>query len=232
MSQVDEAAAARLHRPEDQVALPAPADSGQRDFSQALLPEEGVEVFQRILFHNSLPQMAVCTRNLSALMLQINEAPQARLGEKADQPASPGGGHPRPKLRSSYAAPRNETEEKLASIWQQLLGIAQVGIHDNFFEMGGHSLLAIQALSRIRQAFQLEISLHELFEVPTVAGLAQRIEAASLTKPESPGLPIPAVPHEEQLPAHVDQLSDQEVYNMLADLLAAEQSQEAQRKDR
>ncbi|MDQ3981472.1 MAG: non-ribosomal peptide synthetase, partial [Actinomycetota bacterium] len=75
-------------------------------------------------------------------------------------------------------APRNPTEEKLASIWEELLGGGPVGIHDGFFELGGHSLLATQMVSRIRDAFAVELELRAVFEAPTIARLAPRVDAA------------------------------------------------------
>jgi amino acid adenylation domain-containing protein len=74
-------------------------------------------------------------------------------------------------------APRTPVEEILAGIWTQVLGLKQVGIHDNFFERGGHSLLAIQVISRVRDAFQVELPLRSLFEAPTVAKFATKLEA-------------------------------------------------------
>jgi amino acid adenylation domain-containing protein len=76
----------------------------------------------------------------------------------------------------SYVAPGTCIEEELARIWGQILGKQQVGIYDNFFELGGHSLLATQLTSRIRDAFQVELSVRILFEAPTVASLAKHIE--------------------------------------------------------
>ncbi|NEQ77462.1 MAG: SDR family NAD(P)-dependent oxidoreductase [Okeania sp. SIO2C9] len=72
--------------------------------------------------------------------------------------------------------PRNETEHEIAQIWQDLLGVSQVGIYDNFFELGGNSLLATQVISRLRQAFEMELTLQDLFEYPTVAGITQNLE--------------------------------------------------------
>jgi acyl carrier protein len=77
----------------------------------------------------------------------------------------------------AYVAPRNATEEVLASIWSELLKLERVGVQDNFFDLGGHSLLAMRVATRIRDAFQLELPLRTLFEVPVLADLAERIDA-------------------------------------------------------
>ena len=113
---------------------------------------------------------------------------------KIDRRALPAPDRTRPGLDKAYAAPRTPTEELLAEIWAQVLDIERVGIHDNFFDLGGHSLLATQAASRMREAFKVEIPLRRLFEVPTVAGLAESIEVArqagqNLLAP--PILPVP-----------------------------------------
>ena len=79
--------------------------------------------------------------------------------------------------------PRTPTEKLLVGIWQEVLGIESVGVHDNFFEMGGHSLLAIQILSHIRQTYGAlrELSLRHLFEFPTIAELGQKIDLRDLS---------------------------------------------------
>ncbi|MEE8583430.1 MAG: amino acid adenylation domain-containing protein, partial [Acidobacteriota bacterium] len=77
--------------------------------------------------------------------------------------------------RGEYVAPRTPDEELLASILSDVLGAGKVGVHDNFFELGGHSLLATQVVSRVRQAFKVDLPLRRLFEAPSVASLAQRI---------------------------------------------------------
>ena len=70
-----------------------------------------------------------------------------------------------------YVAPRNPTEEIVAAIFAELLETEQIGILHNFFEVGGHSLLAVQLASRLRETFQVEVSLKRIFEDPTVAGV-------------------------------------------------------------
>ena len=79
----------------------------------------------------------------------------------------------------AYLAPRNETEASIALIWAEVLGVSEVGVHSNFFELGGHSLRATQVISRLQKRFGVELALRSMFETPTVAGLAQKIEAAT-----------------------------------------------------
>jgi amino acid adenylation domain-containing protein len=80
------------------------------------------------------------------------------------------------ELSAAYVAPRTPTEELLVGIWATVLGVERVGVEDNFFEVGGHSLLATQLISRIREAFAIEMPLRTLFERPTIAALAEDIE--------------------------------------------------------
>lgn len=84
-------------------------------------------------------------------------------------------------LEVDFVAPRTSTQELIAAIFSEVLGLKQVGIHDNFFALGGHSLLVIQVISRLQQTFNVELSVLTLFEAPTVIDLSVRIETVCLT---------------------------------------------------
>jgi amino acid adenylation domain-containing protein len=105
---------------------------------------------------------------------------------------------PEPDLRAvsggEPAAPRTPLEELLAAIWAELIGVGEVGIHDNFFKLGGHSLIATRLLSRVRDAVNAEVPLAALFEAPTVAGLARAVEA---TLRETAGAPAGRIPRRD-----------------------------------
>jgi amino acid adenylation domain-containing protein len=118
---------------------------------------------------------------------------------KVDRRALPALARPQPELDVAFVEPRNHTEELLAGIWAQVLGIARVGVYDNFFDLGGHSLLATRVVSRVRETFQLEIPLRLLFEVPTVAGLAESLEESRRSGQNLQAPPIRPVPRDRDL---------------------------------
>src|SRR6185436_8527708 len=110
---------------------------------------------------------------------------------KVNRRALPAPDNVRPTLEASFVAPRNSIEETLAGIWSQLLGVERVGVQDGFFELGGHSLLATQLVSRVREAFGVEIPLRAIFEAPTIAGLAERVRSANGGASAPPIRPAP-----------------------------------------
>jgi amino acid adenylation domain-containing protein len=116
---------------------------------------------------------------------------------KVNRRALPAPEGQRPDLREAYVAPRSDEEEELAQIWAELLGLDRVGVHDNFFELGGHSLMATQLVSRVREAFRVELPIPAMFRAATVAELAQAIRKEE-GKPQS--LPIEPVARDADLP--------------------------------
>jgi amino acid adenylation domain-containing protein len=106
-----------------------------------------------------------------AAFVLLEQLPLTRNG-KVDRRALP-----KPERQGAFVAPRSPVEERLAGMWAEVLGLERVGIHDNFFELGGHSLLATQVISRLRDAFRVELPVRRLFdEGATVAGLAELLE--------------------------------------------------------
>ena len=97
---------------------------------------------------------------------------------KADRRQLPAPDHVRPDSSQAFVPPRTPIEEVLTGIWSDVLGLDQVSVTDNFFDLGGHSLLATQVISRMREAFRLDIPLRKLFERPSVEGLAEAVNAA------------------------------------------------------
>ncbi len=93
--------------------------------------------------------------------------------------------YPRANLSTAYVSPSNHIEQEIATIWQELLGIEKIGIHDNFFDIGGNSLVATQLISRIQEIFSVDLPLASLFEQPTIANLAELILQKQIEETDS-----------------------------------------------
>ncbi len=114
---------------------------------------------------------------IPAAFVMLDKFPLTPNG-KVDRRALPAPDSRRDENVRPFMAPRTTTEEVLADIWRSVLGLEQVGIEDNFFESGGHSLMATQVLSRVREAFQIELPLKQFFAAPVISDQAAAIEAA------------------------------------------------------
>ncbi len=104
---------------------------------------------------------------------------------KLDRNALPVPDSSRPQLDVAYAAPQTSIEEKLVEIWEEILGLRPIGIHDNFFDLGGHSLAGASLISRLNRTFGLDLAVRVLFEAPTVAQLTSSIEVQHRTLSKS-----------------------------------------------
>jgi acyl transferase domain-containing protein len=150
--------------------------AGEEGTRQTLDSEQGSAVFSRILALPLGPQVVVSVSDLERRL-----ADWVALQERREEILSR---HDRPPLTTAYEAPATPMEEVLAALWEELLGCQPVGIRDNFFDLGGHSLLGVRLNARLRQMFSLDLPLATLFENPTIAQLAQACELSLLEQVE------------------------------------------------
>ena len=127
---------------------------------------------------------------------------------KIDRRALPAADGSRDKENRQFVAPRSDTERMLAEIWSQVLGVAEISIHDNFFTLGGHSLLSTQVVTRIRSAFAVDLSIRQIFAAPILEDLATVIVRAQAED-------VAAIELDE-MRAALNDLSEEEVLAMLA----------------
>ncbi|MFL6200193.1 MAG: amino acid adenylation domain-containing protein, partial [Thermoanaerobaculia bacterium] len=116
---------------------------------------------------------------------------------RVDRRALPDPAADRPETGAAFVAPQTAAEEMLEGIWCEVLGVPQAGANDNFFDLGGHSLLGTQVVSRVRERFHVELPLRAIFESPTLAALARRIEDLRRTGGEEGPPRIEPLPREE-----------------------------------
>ncbi len=175
---------------------------GDKQLVAYVVPQRKQEIATGVLrefLRTRLPEYMVPGRFvlLHALPLTANR--------KLDRLALPAPDRARPELDNPPVAPRSHVEEVVAGIWTEVLGLDGIGVSDNFLELGGHSLKATQVVSRVREAFHVELPVHSLFTTPTVAGLAEVIERVGRegVSPQAP--PLQPVPREAGLPLSFSQ---------------------------
>jgi acyl transferase domain-containing protein/thioesterase domain-containing protein/acyl carrier protein len=146
-------------------------------FHKGILPEEGINAFNYILV-NRPHQILVSSSDLKLRIQHLRTLQSAKVLEQSNLQKIL---HPRPILNNPYVPPRNELEQNIADIWQILLGVEQIGIYDNFFDLGGDSLIAIQVISKLSTILKTKISAHTLLNAPTIAELASLIQQNSFS---------------------------------------------------
>ena len=142
----------------------------------AVKPDEGMDAFERILSYKNTTQIVVSTGDLHDRIdkwIKLKTLQESEKLIQAEQPIIP---QARPNLPYEYVAPESDMHIKIAAIWTKLLGIKKIGIHDDFFDLGGDSLLGTQLISQLRETFQVEIPIRSLFDNPTISGVSEKIE--------------------------------------------------------
>ncbi|MDZ8110303.1 MAG: SDR family NAD(P)-dependent oxidoreductase [Nostoc sp. DedQUE12a] len=140
------------------------------NLKQGILPHEGVDVFHRIL-ENTMPQVVISTSDLLDVLKYYNSDNNAPGLDFLETVNSSKLKYPRPELSNDYVAPRNQNEQKLVDIWQEVIGIEKIGIYDNFFELGGDSLIGIQLIAILNKQFDSNLSVAKLYECPNISSM-------------------------------------------------------------
>ncbi|WP_415233551.1 type I polyketide synthase [Pseudorhodobacter sp.] len=136
------------------------------NLTQGIRPQEGAEAFARALSLDAV-QIIISSLDLPALIAQAGQT---------DPAPKPGQSFARPDLDTDFVGPRNDIERTLTGFWQDLLGLGQVGVEDDFFALGGHSLIAVRLFAMVRKAYRVDFPISVLFEAPTIAACAALIE--------------------------------------------------------
>lgn len=153
------------------------ADKARNDVMTAVLREaitapEGLEAFDRIMSQPNLVQAVASSVDVNLWSRQLATMHAGRvMGEEVSA------GFQRPDLAADFAAPSSPVEKSLAKVWSELLGVRQVGVNDDFFDLGGNSLVGVRLFAAVRKQFQVSLPLSTLFEAPTIAELASILVA-------------------------------------------------------
>ncbi|MGN9786184.1 type I polyketide synthase [Nonomuraea sp. ZG12] len=136
-------------------------------------PADGAEAFRRLLAVPLGPQVVVNATALPEFVAGVRELTQDTVADELDAASAAGG---QDALPSDHVAPRNDLETTLAGLWGEVLGARQVSVEQDFFELGGNSLVAVQLIALIRKKVGVRLPMRSLFQVPTVAGMAALVE--------------------------------------------------------
>lgn len=143
--------------------------SGDKKLIAYIIDSEGQYDTEKLKSHlkSRLPDYMI-----PSFFMDIPELPLNSSG-KADRKALPAPGNKRPELQVMYKSPANETEKLLSRLWSSILNIDKIGVHDNFFDLGGNSLLALRLASILKQEHRLNLPVTKLYQEPTIAGIAK-----------------------------------------------------------
>ncbi len=161
---------------------------------------EGFDALERILSARIGGHLLATSVDIRDWLAEIeSRARPARSAQKADRVGTVSEGFSRPSLSADFLAPRNDIERELAGIWRELLGLSEVGVKDDFFELGGQSLVAVRLFNKIRKRYGVSLPLSTLFEAPTIAGCAQIVaeELGVTLVTDGPAAPAFAVANAE-----------------------------------
>ncbi|HEU4328581.1 MAG TPA: AMP-binding protein, partial [Roseiflexaceae bacterium] len=196
------------------VAVPGPAGDDQIVAYVVPKTEDALQDAElKTYLEERLPEYMVPSAVVALERLPLT--PNGKLDQKA-LPAPDWGAS-----EDAYAPPRTPVEQRLAEIWAEVLGLPRVGIHDNFFKLGGNSLLATRCIARLPEHYQIDLPLRHMFAEPTIAGFAGAITVQELSAPAPAAEPpaqdaAPLGESLEQILDTFERLSEDELLALLA----------------
>lgn len=132
-----------------------------------MLPAEGIQAFEHVIGQDDHHQLVNSTGDIDMRIQQWIRLDPVKIVRPNEQH------HARPPLSTAYVAPSSSYEKRVADIWQEILGIEQIGIYDNFFDLGGNSLIGLQVIARVKKEFDTQVPIVALFEAPTISTLTK-----------------------------------------------------------
>ena len=189
LAEVDRLTLRRLdgpwHAPRPAPALPVPEDAEpgaarakplspgelalQHNVGQGIAPAEGIAALARLLAGELKPEQVISSMDVGTLIAQAEGL------SRASSASADAARFSRPELDSDFEPPRDAVERTLAELWAKLLGVEGVGIRDSFFDLGGHSLIAVRLFNEIADKFGADLPMSVLMQTPTIAGLAELV---------------------------------------------------------
>ena len=182
-----------------------PSPSADPDERWGIRPADGADAFRRVIATDLGSQVVIATMTVADLVQRARRVTTASVA--VQDPAELAVAGARALAADDYVAPRTEIESTVAAVWSAVLGLERVGVEDNFFAIGGNSLIAVQLVGQIRKAVGVRVPMRSLFEAPTVAGLAARVAKLRSDQAEPAVAPALDEPDRVAEPSAIPRLS-------------------------
>jgi acyl transferase domain-containing protein/thioesterase domain-containing protein len=154
------------------------------NIQKGILPDEGMDALARLLSRDLQPESLVSSVPLPGLIAEL---------DRAQVPVAAGGTRfARPELDNEYVAPRDDIEQALVRFWEELLGIDSIGVEDDFFALGGHSLTAVRLFAKVKKTFRIDYAMSVLFEAPTITLCAEMLRRDGVASGSAPAAAVEA----------------------------------------
>jgi len=157
--------------------VPSPSRKGPLDQTTSDAPPDESASALTHLLSSPHTQVIVSRQSVTSILEQTSKSISPSPND-VEVDSIPRSVHPRPNLGNEFVAPRSPLENTIATIWKKFFGIDQIGVHDDFFALGGDSLLAVQLVSKLRDVVKVDLPSHVLIGSPTIAGLSEIIASA------------------------------------------------------